>query len=63
MPGKRSGRRDTITHRRSTEFARRDRRGRFKDVTSKGRALERDRRSKAKRAVKSGYGHRGDRAA
>jgi len=41
-------------------YVERDRYGRFKKFTRKGRSLRIDRRIKAKRKVKSGYGHRGD---
>lgn len=58
-----TGRRDTVKGRRATSYAKRDARGRFTDLTAKGKSLKRDRRKEATRKVKSGYGHRGDRAA
>ncbi|MET0294815.1 MAG: hypothetical protein ABW042_07320 [Phenylobacterium sp.] len=42
-------------------FVRRDERGRFKEVTDVGQSLAADRRQKAKTAVRSGQGDRGDR--
>ena len=63
MSRKGSGRRDTVKAKRSTSYAQRDRRGRFTDLAEKGKSLTRDRKRKAKTKVKSGYGHRGDRAA
>jgi hypothetical protein len=42
-------------------FVRRDERGRFKSSDDVGRSLAADRRQKAKTAVKSGDGDRGDR--
>jgi hypothetical protein len=62
MPRARSGRRDTVEQRRATTYAQRDSRGRFTDLVGKGKSLARDRKRKAKTKVKSGYGHRGDRA-
>jgi hypothetical protein len=44
-------------------YATRDERGRFTDLVLKGKSIARDRRTMAKTTVKSGYGHRGDRAA
>jgi hypothetical protein len=43
-------------------YAQRDSLGRFTDLVGKGKSLARDRKRKAKTKVKSGYGHRGDRA-
>jgi hypothetical protein len=63
MPRKGSGRRDTVKTKRITSYAQRDRRGRFTDLVEQGKSLTRDRKRKAKTKVKSGYGHRGDRAA
>jgi hypothetical protein len=49
---------DTGTDKR---FVRRGKRGRFKESDDVGRSLPADRRKKAKRAVKSGQGDKGDR--
>jgi hypothetical protein len=49
---------DTGTDKR---FARRGKRGRFKESDDQGRSLASDRRKKAKRVVKSGEGDKGDR--
>jgi hypothetical protein len=56
-----SGRRTTIKNRAGTLYAKRTSRGRFKEMDEKGRSLKADRRTKAKKATKSGYGDRGDR--
>lgn len=42
-------------------YVRRDAKGRFAEVVDVGVSLSRDRRRKAKKTVKSGYGDRGDR--
>jgi hypothetical protein len=44
-----------------SDFAKRDARGRFKEMDNVSRSLAADRRTKAKRAVKSGRGDQGDR--
>ena len=49
---------DTGTDKR---YVRRDKRGRFKESDDMGLSLAADRRKKAKTAVKSGQGDRGDR--
>lgn len=41
-------------------FAERDGKGQFKNWTGIGRSIAQDRRIKAKRTVKAGYGHLGD---
>ena len=56
-----SGKRDTVKGKRTTMYAKRTARGRFKEMDEKGRALAADRRKKAKTKTKSGYGDRGDR--
>jgi hypothetical protein len=63
MARKKSGRRDTVKTKRATSYAQRDRKGQFTDLVEKGKSLTRDRKRKARTKVKSGYGHRGDRAA
>jgi hypothetical protein len=45
---------------KTSVYAIRDKKGRFKDIESIGRATARDRRTKAKTVVKSGQGFRGD---
>ena len=42
-------------------FVRRDSRGRIKESDDMGRSLKADRRRKARKKVRSGYGDRGDR--
>jgi hypothetical protein len=44
-------------------YAKRTARGRFKDMDEQGRSLATDRRRRAKKRTKSGYGDRGDRRA
>jgi hypothetical protein len=56
-----SGRRELIDTGRDKRFVRRGAKGRFKESDDVGRSLSADRRRKAKRKVKSGYGDRGDR--
>jgi hypothetical protein len=63
MPRRGSGRRDTVKGRWATMYAQRDDKGRFTDLTKKGKSLARDRKTKAKTKVKPGYGHRGDHVA
>ena len=53
--------RDLVKSRTGKSFAKRTAKGRFKDMDNVKRALPRDRRKKAKRKVKSGFGDRGDR--
>ena len=45
----------------SSHFAKRDAKGRFKEMDNVGRSLAADRRTKAKTPVKSGHGDQGDR--
>ena len=42
-------------------YVERDRYGRFKKWVRRGKSISMDRRKHAKRVIKSGYGHRGDR--
>ena len=60
--GKRSGtsRRTRLRNKAGTFYAKRTRRGRFKELDEQGRSLKVDRRRKAKRTVKAGYGDQGD---
>lgn len=56
-----SGKRDLVKSRTGKSFAKRTAKGRFKEMDRVKRSLPKDRRKKAKRKVKSGYGDRGDR--
>lgn len=56
-----AGKRDLVKSRTGKSFAKRTAKGRFKEMDSVKRSLPKDRRKKAKRKVKSGYGDRGDR--
>jgi hypothetical protein len=58
-----SGKRDTVRTKNATFYAKRTARGRFKEMDEKGLSLKADRRRKATKEVRSGYGDRGDRAA
>jgi hypothetical protein len=59
MPTKKK--RERISPRGDARFVRRDERGRIVESDDVGRSLARDRATKAKTAVKSGEGDRGDR--
>jgi hypothetical protein len=56
-----TARRDLVKGRNATMYAKRSTRGRFKEIDEKGRSQKSDRKTKAKRRTKSGYGDRGDR--
>jgi hypothetical protein len=56
-----SGRRELITPRGDARYVRRDAQGRFNESDDVGRSLKADRRKKAAKKVRSGYGDRGDR--
>lgn len=56
-----SQKRDVVKGRRASSYAKRTSTGRFKEMDDTGRAAKVDRRQKAKRKTKSGYGDRGDR--
>jgi hypothetical protein len=56
-----TGRRSSIKPKGDARFIRRDSRGRITESDDVGRSLKTDRRQKAKRKVRSGYGDRGDR--
>ena len=60
-PKKRASKRELIDTGRDTRFVRRGAKGRFKEADDVGRSLAADRRKKAKKKVKSGYGDKGDR--
>lgn len=55
-------RRELIDTGRSKMFAKRDVRGRFKEMDAVGRSLAADRRRAASTVAKSGHGDQGDRA-
>lgn len=56
-----AGKRDLVKSRTGKSFAKRTAKGRFKEMDGVKRSLSKDRRKKATRKVKSGYGDRGDR--
>jgi len=56
-----SGKRDLVKSRSGKSFAKRTAKGRFKEMDNVKKSLPRDRRKKATRKVKSGYGDTGDR--
>jgi hypothetical protein len=56
-----SGKRQLVNTGRDKRFVRRNRKGQFKESDDVGRSLSADRRSKAGKRVKAGYGDRGDR--
>jgi hypothetical protein len=56
-----SAKRDLVKSRTGKSFAKRSAKGRFKEMDGVKRSLSADRRKKAKRKVKSGYGDMGDR--
>jgi hypothetical protein len=58
---KKSSKRELISPNRDARFVRRDGAGQFKESDDVGRSQQVDRRKKAKRAVKSGDGDKGDR--
>ena len=53
--------RDLVKGRSATMFAKRTTKGRFKEMDELGRSQQTDRKRKAKRKTKSGYGDKGDR--
>jgi hypothetical protein len=55
-----SQKRDTVRGRNATMYAKRDNEGQFKEMDEKGRSQRADRRTAAKRKVKSGFGDQGD---
>jgi hypothetical protein len=57
---RRSHGRELINTGRDKRYVRRDDKGRFNESDDQGRSLRQDRRTKAKRTVKSGQGDRGD---
>ena len=61
MPKRASTRRELIDTGRNKMYAKRNEKGQFKEMDDVSRSLSADRRTKAKRKVKSGQGDRGDR--
>jgi hypothetical protein len=57
---KTTGKRTLLKNRAGTFYAKRTKTGRFKELDERGRSLAADRRGKAKKTVKSGYGDQGD---
>lgn len=58
--GRGTAKRERMAPRGDSRFIRRDERGRVAESDDAGRSLAADRRTKAKKAVRSGYGDRGD---
>ena len=56
-----AGKRDLVKSKSATMFAKRSAKGRFKEMDEAGKSLKSDRRTKAKKKAKSGFGDRGDR--
>lgn len=56
-----SQKRDLVKGKRATMYAKRTSRGRFTEMDESGRSQRTDRKRKAKRKVRSGFGDRGDR--
>jgi len=59
--GRAAGKRDLVKSRSGKSYAKRTARGRFKEMDNVRRATSRDRRKRAKRKTRSGFGDRGDR--
>ena len=55
-----AGKRDLVSRRKSSAYAKRTSRGRFKEMDDVGRSQKTDKRRKAKKTVRSGYGDQGD---
>ena len=62
MPKKKSGgsKRERMSPKGDARFVKRDAKGRIKESDDVGRSQKTDRRRKAKKTVKSGYGDQGD---
>ena len=58
---KSSAKRTSVKNRAGSFYAKRKSTGRFKEMDEKGRSLKTDRRKKAKKKTKAGYGDQGDR--
>ena len=61
MAKRSSTKRERLDTPTGSHFAKRSAKGQFKEMDSVSRSLKADRRTKAKRAVKSGHGDQGDR--
>ena len=61
MAKRSSSQRERLVTPTGTHFAKRDSKGRFKEMDGVGRSLAADRRSDAKTTVSSGHGDQGDR--
>ena len=59
---KSTGKRTLLKNRAGTFYATRKKSGQFAELDERGRSLSADRRRKAKKTAKSGYGDQGDRA-
>jgi hypothetical protein len=55
-----AGKRDLVRRPRASAYAKRTARGRFKEMDDIGRSQKTDKRRKAKKTVRSGYGDQGD---
>lgn len=47
-------------HKGKQVYAKRNKKGQFTDIQSIGKSVRKDRRKKAKKKVKAGYGYKGD---
>ena len=56
-----TSKRERISPKGNTRFAKRTKKGKFKEMDDAGRSLSQDRRKTAKKKTKSGYGDQGDR--
>lgn len=56
-----AGKRDLVRRPKASSYSKRTARGRFKEMDDVGRSQKADKPRKAKKAVRSGYGDRGDR--
>jgi hypothetical protein len=55
-----AAKRDLVRRKKSSAYAKRTARGRFKEMDDVGRSQKSDKRRKAKKRVRSGYGDQGD---
>lgn len=55
-----SGKRDLVSRRTGSSYAKRTATGRFKEMDDVGRSQKADKRKKARTRVSSGYGDQGD---
>ena len=55
-----TSKRERLSTRTSTQYTKRTVKGRFKEMDEVGRSQTADRRKKAKKTVKAGYGDQGD---